>query len=483
MRPSLKADPSHFGRPFGSVLLAGRSMLYIKRSALGSWGTLLVVNVVFLAIGLMARPHMTQDWLAAKEELRLHQQPLAPAEADVSNGWEELMAAWVRFEAVEDAFNAEWAAEPIYDGRRLVDAGRLARPNADTSMDPRLADRRRALLAAIDEAGIASMVRRAASRPRLSLSYRDADPSPALLLLLDAKLSETIQLTNILVIDGEDALVEGDIERTLQSAEALLRMGDALRRQVTMLEHEVGRFAERRGLGLARRAAETPDFPDAAVRDLAGLLARYHEAPPAGTALAGEMLVIRQIYDATHTSWGMFIPSEISKHAAISGQTVPWADSPKIFDAAGLFFLSKRDGLGVIEESVRRYSEAPYITDRSERSRMLRSIERLHTPRSHTISRYALANVLLPAVFPFCQAEYSQARVYDITRLAVAAALFEREAGDPPARSADLAPGYLDVVPIDITTGEPLTLDVLAPAGPGGEQEEDRTDDGDDSDE
>lgn len=246
----------------------------------------------------------------------------------------------------------------------------------------------------------------------------------------------------------------GDTEQAAALLEGLAPLPGVLTRHITLVEHLVGYSIGALIAAEIEHLATHPDLTPEALATLQRAQERLADIGSVEIAIDGEAIFMRDFHYRTHTAGGRYIPSAGDEMMDSWGNPAPEHSLvTKLKDASGYLAARRDTSLAKTEELYDIMRDAIHETDPTKRAAILSDLDREIESLS---PRYALIQMVMPAVARVITntSKYeAQARAMEVL---LAMAAYRLDTGDWPTALDQLAPDYLDAVPINPVTGEPF---------------------------
>ncbi len=301
-----------------------------------------------------------------------------------------------------------------------------------------------------------------------SIAENEADPlAPRLISILLPHLAEIRGVSRFLVLNARDHAANGQWESAWESLELCHRLGITMFQGKTLIEQLMGvavvrlaqnelveMLGERQGL-LSKSELEQLAQSQFATLDLSVLTPHYE----------GERLMFSDIVQYVFTDDGMgngrLIPSQYARVMSM-GTEAPSGDGllDNLGEDATLLAMAAQhaDRVDTVARYERlwtessRYRSLPlYDSNRDMADQLVRDLS-----EGGDAKRFALIATLMPSMSRADQLIRECAMSCDVVRAVVALARFRSDRGEWPAVADQLVPTYLDALPVDAYSGQPI---------------------------
>lgn len=421
---------------------------------------LLLLLVAWLGLetyrALTAKPGNPVDYSAKLNELVKSYQPAAGV-----NGWGDWMAALQTLEAENADARERYGDDPPlsadfgwpYDFQAVND------PDAPDELRQRTLE----AIARLKAAGLNDQLARAAAN---SKSYRTFPNEDRLLEVLLPDLAQFRNLARYQSGRMQVAAAAGDWADFTDAFDQAMQSSHVLTRQGTLIDHLVGYAIQALILGDLSKTLAEHDLDAATLKRLADSLDRA--APgPIGLALRAEHIFVLNTIQWTHTDNGRGNGRVIlSETKAIGsgggGGLIGSLPDYKIVNVLALLLPSKKQTIAKADEFSDLTIKWAKMTPAERKASSAQPSQRVvQLPPG-----YVVLKLILPALETAIVRHDEAAAAYTQMRLTLAIERFRADRGEYPASLDELAPAYLDDVPLDPATGDPFTYERAPEEGP-----------------
>jgi hypothetical protein len=273
-------------------------------------------------------------------------------------------------------------------------------------------------------------------------------------------LGATRRIAWLLVADARLAASEGDGERAAQNLIATIRLAHQLREIPFIINDLVA-------ISVAWQATEEmlrvldaqPELlSDSALREMAHLIAGFPDDAEPLVRLEGERIffedAVQRLYSLDSSGNGVMVAGALAELESMGGNPPTESVGLTLAGPVASAVIADRKETLRFHDDYLDAAEAWIQTPAWERAALDDAFQRIDTPIGRV--RYALPNVLTPAVGRALRQGEQFEQQRDAALVVLAAELFRRREGRLPESLAELTPTYLPTVPVDMFDGGPL---------------------------